>query len=367
MPKTPNHGYNVPAEGEQDWHVPLNENFEQYDTDIEIRDVSDNVGEYEPARGAKFFATDTGLVLLGDGSQWNAVNTTGPVATFEQLVVDDRSPYLILKNQGDDLMELMGEVSGDYGEVRLRVRKLTGGAVPVFTASTDGWIDIGDVLDIGVEDSIPVDIAGRNNWNLNETEGDVRIGDEDYRLTMGVALGGGGAGACNIRAKGGIKRLNLGAGTSGHTVQIDPDKVSIDGDLDVTGNKNFTQTVDTDDGEREVVYTASEAGTPHTETSGVAELEDGRAEVDLPEHFVWVTSDEEPLHVQTTPHSADSGGLAVVERSTEQLVAEDLDGDGDYDFSYTVKGTRKGQADKQVVREPSTGTTDGASPAPADD
>ena len=37
MPQTPNHGYNVPNEGAQDWHVPLNDNFEQYDTDIEIR------------------------------------------------------------------------------------------------------------------------------------------------------------------------------------------------------------------------------------------------------------------------------------------------------------------------------------------
>ena len=70
MPQTPNHGYNVPNEGAQDWHVPLNDNFEQYDTDIEIRDTAANRSNYDPKQGAKFLATDTGRVSLGDGSNW---------------------------------------------------------------------------------------------------------------------------------------------------------------------------------------------------------------------------------------------------------------------------------------------------------
>ena len=59
--------------------------------------------------------------------------------------------------------------------------------------------------------------------------------------------------------------------------------------------------------------------------------------------------------------------LAAVERSTERLVVEDLDGHGDYEFTYTVKGTRDGYADKEVVREPSTDPAEGPSPTPADD
>jgi hypothetical protein len=70
MPKTPNHGYNVPNAGAENWHVPLNENFEQYDTDIEIRDTEDNLSGYEPKEGAKFLATDTGKLFVGDGSAW---------------------------------------------------------------------------------------------------------------------------------------------------------------------------------------------------------------------------------------------------------------------------------------------------------
>jgi hypothetical protein len=143
--------------------------------------------------------------------------------------------------------------------------------------------------------------------------------------------------------------------------------VTADGDIKAQGSKDFVETVDTDDGEKEVHYTAAESGTPHTDVSGVTELEDGRAEIDLPDHFGMVTSEDDPLHVQTTPYSADSGGLAVVERSTDRLVVEDLDGEGEYEFSYTARGTREGYEDKQVVREPSATATASDDASPADD
>jgi hypothetical protein len=62
----------VPEEGASDWHEPLNENFRQYDTDIEIRDEEANRSNYEPVQGAKFLATDTGVVYTGDGDNWGA-------------------------------------------------------------------------------------------------------------------------------------------------------------------------------------------------------------------------------------------------------------------------------------------------------
>jgi len=72
---TDNHGYNKPSEGTIDWHVPLNENFEQMERDIEIRDVKANRGDYHPDMGAKFLATDTGDIYLGDGSNWQPIGT----------------------------------------------------------------------------------------------------------------------------------------------------------------------------------------------------------------------------------------------------------------------------------------------------
>jgi hypothetical protein len=38
--------------------------------------------------------------------------------------------------------------------------------------------------------------------------------------------------------------------------------------------------------------------------------------------------------------------------SVRRLVIEDRDGTGDYEFAYTVKGTREGHAQKEVVRSP---------------
>ncbi|MFC6733696.1 hypothetical protein [Haladaptatus sp. DYSN1] len=68
---TRNHDYNTPAKGATDWHIPLNQNFESLDRDVEIRDVDANLTDYEPKQDAKFLATDTGNVYIGDGASWN--------------------------------------------------------------------------------------------------------------------------------------------------------------------------------------------------------------------------------------------------------------------------------------------------------
>ena len=70
--QTENHDYNTPEAGTLDWHEELNDNFEALDTGVEIRDDSDNMDEYEPKEGAKFLATDTGEVYIGDGTDWGS-------------------------------------------------------------------------------------------------------------------------------------------------------------------------------------------------------------------------------------------------------------------------------------------------------
>ncbi len=68
-----NHRYNTPEEGTVDWHIPLNENFEELDRDVEIRDTEANRSAYPPEDGAKFLATDSGATFVGDGDSWNLV------------------------------------------------------------------------------------------------------------------------------------------------------------------------------------------------------------------------------------------------------------------------------------------------------
>jgi hypothetical protein len=74
-----------------------------------------------------------------------------------------------------------------------------------------------------------VRIFGPGNWDVQNTEGDLRIGNDDYRLKFGIALDGGGIGDAWVRAHGGIERFNIwapggtrvltnAAGTTGVTI-----------------------------------------------------------------------------------------------------------------------------------------------------
>jgi hypothetical protein len=68
-------------------------------------------------------------------------------------------------------------------------------------------------------------VAG-GEWNVSATEGDFKIGDANYRLKIGVALGGGGAGDVRIRAVGGTHRMFLGSNTS-DILRIAPDGLAL--------------------------------------------------------------------------------------------------------------------------------------------
>jgi hypothetical protein len=67
---------------------------------------------------------------------------------------------------------------------------------------------------IGIGTNAPVtrlDIASPGNWDLINTEGDLRLGNSSYRLKMGIALGGNGIGTAGIMQQGGINLLNIGS------------------------------------------------------------------------------------------------------------------------------------------------------------
>jgi hypothetical protein len=128
--------------------------------------------------------------------------------------------------------------------------------------------------------------------------------------------------------------------------------MEIGGDLNVSGQKHFVQTVSTTNGPKQVAYTAVEAGEAHTETNDVAEMEDGVAVVELPDHFGMVTSGEKPLTVQVTPYADERVHPQVTDKSTERIVVKDFgDAPDDYSFAYTVKGIRHGFEDEETVRD----------------
>jgi hypothetical protein len=84
---------------------------------------------------------------------------------------------------------------------------------------------------------------------------------------------------------------------------------------------------------------------------GTAQLQNGTAVIELPDHFQHVAS-QQNLTVHLTPLSAQSQGLAAVEKGTDRIVVRELrNGQGNYKFDWEVKAVRKGFQDYQVVRE----------------
>jgi len=75
--------YNTPVKGTLDWHVPLNENFEALENDVEVRDIEENLDKYVPDAGRKFYATDTGRKYIGDGSNWSDASLTVPTVSSD--------------------------------------------------------------------------------------------------------------------------------------------------------------------------------------------------------------------------------------------------------------------------------------------
>ena len=98
---------------------------------------------------------------------------------------------------------------------------------------------------------------------------------------------------------------------------------------------------------------------------GTARLVNGRARIELPDHFRKL-ADEQGMTVQLTPRSAESKGLAAVRVSLDGIeVAELLNGRGNYEFDWRVEAVRKEHRDFQVYRPWDAVMPGGTDPAEA--
>lgn len=173
---TDNHQFETPEKGTLNWNVPINENFQKLDTDVEIRDQESQLDAYTAKEGAKFFALDTGTVYVGDGDSWTR-------APRETLSVDKSFRLPLLEADPSDAT--IGELwfRSDSGELRVQTdagpQVVTGGsggdtatsepAYDVVEPFDDtGWTEtFGEVWNYGVGDHTDIrDVTGRSGNQL---------------------------------------------------------------------------------------------------------------------------------------------------------------------------------------------------------
>jgi len=125
--------------------------------------------------------------------------------------------------------------------------------------------------------------------------------------------------------------------------------LKVEGNFEVTGQKNFV-TKHPNDKNKEIVYVCLEGGEAGTYYRGNAKLENGRATVNLPEHFSLVTNTN-GLTAQVTPRG-DCKGLFVEEISAHTLIVKECGGGtSNVSFDFFVNGIRKGYENHKVIRD----------------
>ena len=146
----------------------------------------------------------------------------------------------------------------------------------------------------------------------------------------------------------GTMRFSYGANPGDNVVMsIDQtNNVIINGNVQVNGAKFFVQEHPTDPS-NQIVYVSLEGGEAGTYTRGTWKLEDGKAVIELPEHFGMVTS-EDGLSIQLTPRG-EWLQLYVVQLTTREVVVQEAQGKSGQ-FDYLIQGVRKGYEHHEVIQ-----------------
>lgn len=113
--------------------------------------------------------------------------------------------------------------------------------------------------------------------------------------------------------------------------------------------KNFYMDHPNDDS-KQIWYACIEGPEAAAYERGTAELVNGEAFIPFSEHFEIVMNPE-TMTVNLTPNSAESLGLAVVEKTEKGIRVKELfKGSGNYSFDWEAKAVRKGYEDYKVIR-----------------
>jgi hypothetical protein len=176
--------------------------------------------------GKQLFRNTAGVTTRGSFEVRNNAGTS-------RFLVDDQGLRLLATNGATlfSVSETNGAISGNgSGLTQLNASQITSGTLadsrlsPNLALRTGGNSFTGTQIitggNVGINTPAPqaplhvwgrAIVNGTNQWDVNNTEGDLRIGSDSYRLKIGVAQSGGGAGDVWIRAHGGTARVFLKA------------------------------------------------------------------------------------------------------------------------------------------------------------
>ena len=165
-----------------------------------------------------------------------------------------------------------------------------------------------------------------------------------------------GAGSIIAAAPGGLNWITT-TGSRPYILQTDPQNIprnfmviQEDG-LGCIGSNKFT-TIEPMANTQEVIAYPSLTG-PESAIydRGTAQLVNGEVFVSCPDHFQHL-ADPGSMTISLTPLSAESKGLAVIEKTTGGFKVKELyQGTGNYQFDYLVMCQRKSGRDHQVIQQ----------------
>jgi hypothetical protein len=168
--------------------------------------------------GTHIYNSNTGNVGIGNSTPATLLevgkNMTEPGITVHNLGGIGGATYSMVDNVSGANWKFKATNSGGF---KIRDHAFGLDVFVIEPNSSPNALYINGAGNIGLGTNIPVaklDIVGGNSWDLVNGEGDLRLGSSTYRIKMGIALAGGGAGAAGIMQygqPGGYNVLKLGA------------------------------------------------------------------------------------------------------------------------------------------------------------
>lgn len=185
---TENHTFQLFAENEKLWEHRTD--FSSLDTKVEIRDLDSARSDYIPKDGAKFFATDTESIYLGDGSSWNESVSTGVDPQLNSIQVKDNTGEVFarefngagLASKVENALNSLSNNSQGEGRVRVTPKK---DGTP-WTWDKDLSIDLiaQSGAHIDIDRNVRIEYPG-SGWAITATGGSPGLQErQSSRLTL---------------------------------------------------------------------------------------------------------------------------------------------------------------------------------------